>query len=151
MLQEKIREYANNMNVKFALKKYIKLNQLEDEIKRNVKKELSGSNSIQFTSQDLRYFVIQLEKTHKAVNKILNFSQFQKRFEKYNEISGKELLEQTYTICEYIACAKELQRIYSTVNYHAMLLLLIETQKEQKKKENDEIFTNEIAKLLKTI
>ena len=151
MIQDRIREYADNMSVPFALKNYIKFNQLELEIRRNIKRELGGSNTILFTSQDLRHFIIYLEKTHRAINKIINFSMFQKRFDKYVKISDKELVEQTHKICDYIACAGELQRLYSLLNYDATLLYFCELQKKQRKEEDNNYFNNEITELLKRL
>ena len=151
MIQEKIRQYADNMSVPFALRNYIKFNQLENEIKRNIKRELNGSNTIQFTSQDLRYFIIRLEKAHRAMNRIINFSKFQKRFEKYDRVSGKELKEQTLEVCKYIGCAGELQKLYSLLNYDATLLFFVELQKQQQKESDDKYFNDELTALLQSL
>ena len=151
MIQDKIREHADNMSVPYALRNYIKFTQLELEIRRNIRRELGGSNTILFTSQDLRYFIIQLEKTHRALNKTINFSRFQKKFEKYERVSNKELEEQTRALCDYVGCASELQRLYALLNYDATLLFFVELQKKQEKEKSDRIFTEEIAALLKRL
>jgi len=151
MIQQKIREYADNMSVPFALKNYIKFNQLELEIRRNIKRELGGQNSIMFTSQDLRYFIIQLEKTYRALNKTVNFSQFQKRFEKFEKVTGSVVQDQTKAICEYMGCASELQRLYSLLNYDATLLFLCELQKQQQKEADNKYFNDEITELLRRL
>ena len=150
MIQEKIREHAEKMCVTYALKHYPKLVKLEEEIRRNIKREFDG-NTIQFTSYDLRGLVREVRNTHRAVNNIINFSKFRKKFEKYEQITDKELLEQTYKVCEYMACARELQSVYSLLNYDETLLFFIEQSKEQKKQRADDYFTKEIAELIKKL
>ena len=86
MLKDKIQEYTQKMSVPFAMRNYIKIAQLESEIKRNVKRELAGNNTIQFTSQDLRALIIQIQNTHRKLNNAINFSKFQKKFEKYDKL-----------------------------------------------------------------
>ena len=151
MIQEKIREHAEKMCVTYALKNYPKLVKLEEEIRRNIKKELSGNHTLLFTSQDLRALIIQLYKTHRAINKSINFSKFQKRFDKYELITDKELVEQTYKVCEYITCARELQSVYSLLNYDATLLFFVELKTQQDKERDDQYFSDELTKLLKSL
>lgn len=148
MIKEKIDEYKNKMCVTYALKNYYKFNQLEEEIRRNIKRELNGDNTIQFTSQDLRGFIIQFYKTHRLINRAINFSKFQKRFDKYEQITDKEMMEQTLKVCDYMACAREMQATYSLLNYDATLLMMIELQKKQQKERDDNYFTKEITELL---
>ena len=122
MIKDEIQKHKEKMCVTYALKNYYKFNQLEEEIRRNVKRELNGGNSIQFTSYDLRSFIGAFYKTHKLINKSINFSKFQKRFEKYEKITDKEMIEQTLKVCDYMACAREMQATYSLLNYDATLL-----------------------------
>ena len=151
MIQEKIREHADKMCVTYALKNYPKLVKLEEEIRRNIKRELSGNHTLLFTSQDVRALIIQLYKTHRAINKSINFSKFQKRFDKYEQITDKELLEQTYKVCDYIACARELQSVYSLLNYDATLLFFVELKAKQDKERDDQYFSDELTKLIKSL
>lgn len=148
MIQDEIQKHKEKMCVTYALKNYYKFNQLEEEIRRNIKRELNGNNTIQFTSQDLRGFIIQFYKTHRLINRAINFSKFQKRFDKYEQITDKEMLEQTHKICNYMACAREMQATYSLLNYDATLLMMIELQKKQQKERDDNYFTQEITELL---
>ena len=148
MIQDELQKHKEKMCVTYALKNYFKFNQLEEEIRRNIKRELNGNNTIQFTSQDLRAFIIQFYKIHRLINRTINFSKFQKRFDKYEKITDKEILEQTHKICDYMACAREMQATYSLLNYDAMLLMMIEKQKKQQKERDDSYFTKEITELL---
>lgn len=151
MIQEKIREHADKMCVTYALKNYPKFVKLEEEIRRNIKRELNGNHTILFTSQDVRALIIQLYKTHRAINKSINFVKFGKRFDKYEMITDKELKEQTYLVCDYMACARELQSVYSLLNYDATILYFIELQLKQKKEKDDKYFTDELTKLIKNL
>lgn len=151
MIQEKIREHAEKMCVTYALKNYPKLVKLEEEIRRNIKRELSGNHTILFTSYDLRGLIREIYKTHRAINKSINFIKFEKRFEKYEQITDKELLEQTHKICDYMACAREMQSVYSLLNYDEALLFFVEQSKEQKKERDDKYFSDELTKLIKSL
>ena len=51
MIQEKIREHAEKMCVTYALKNYPKLVKLEEEIRRNIKRELNGNHTLLYPGQ----------------------------------------------------------------------------------------------------
>ena len=81
-IQERIKYYTDNMSLSFFIKSTAKLEILEKDVRRLIKKELKGEKVVQFTSQDLRSLVIALEKVHKLLNKKISFYEFDKLLEK---------------------------------------------------------------------
>ena len=80
--QEKLNYFTSNMSLPFFLKNYVKLELLDKDIRRYIKRELKGEKNLQFTSQDLRSYVLALEKVHKVLNKKISFTEFNKHLEK---------------------------------------------------------------------
>jgi hypothetical protein len=143
-IQEEINYYSNNMSLNFFIKNDIKILMLEDRIKRHYKRALKEEGDIYFTSQDLRSFVIALEKIHKYLNKKIGFRDFTTRLGNYKKVDGNIINEETKNLAKYIALALSCQRLLSLFNYHATLVYLIELKKEQEKEKSDEIFNHEI-------
>jgi hypothetical protein len=143
-IQERINYYAEKLSIPFFIKSTVKLEKLDDEIKRYIKRDPDEKSELQFTSQDLRKYVIGLEKVHKAFNKRLNFVEIQKRLEKYdiitNEIYEKEIVSDK----EYMNALNLCQSLLIRTNYWATTVYLIERKHECVKKESDEIFNHEI-------
>ena len=141
-ISEKLKYYTENLNINFALKNIGKLLLLADEICRFIKKAIRGDRHLSFSSQELRLFVMAVEKVHKAVNKKCSFVEIRKRLEKHGKIARKELIEETHNTGKYISLARDLQRVLSICNYNATMSLLLEIEREQKKTEADDIFND---------
>lgn len=137
-MQEKIKEMTEKMTtVKQAVQNTIKLRLLENEIKRYLVKEINTSNSIQFTSYDLRLLIAQVRKIHKRLNDLIEFTEFKKKFYKYEKVSNKEIKTEALKVAEYMRCARDLQEVYSKLCYDEVILDFIEMQKEQSREENE--------------
>ncbi|MCQ2975160.1 MAG: hypothetical protein MJ211_10190 [Bacteroidales bacterium] len=136
-IREKIEYISSSLNINFAIKNYIKIEQLEKEVRRYLKRELNNEKNIRFDSSDLRQLCMSLEKVHKSLNKKISFVEFQKKFNKYDKITGKELWEETKKLAHYLLAVKEIQKMVSVFNYHATVCYLIELQHERIKKEDD--------------
>lgn len=144
-IQERINYFTDNMNLNFFIKNSVKLELLDKDIRRYIKKELKGEKIVQFTSQDLRTYVLALEKVHKALNKKVSFYEFDKYLEKkYTKIDSKILTQETHNLAQYINGARICQMLLSTNNYWAAILRMIEMQYHQEKEASDEIFNHEI-------
>ncbi|MGN1153817.1 MAG: hypothetical protein ACI4S3_07290 [Candidatus Gastranaerophilaceae bacterium] len=141
-IQERIRYFSEKMNLNFIVKNYIKLSELEKEIRRNLKKELNGKGKVLFTSQDLRILCISLDKVHKALNKKVSFVEFQKRFNKYDKVRNSALIEETKQLAQYLLAVREVQKLLNLFNYYAVNLYLQELQKEQIKQADDDLFND---------
>lgn len=144
-IQEKIKYYTDNMSLSFFIKSTAKLEILEKDVRRLIKKELKGEKVVQFTSQDLRSLVIALEKVHKLLNKKISFYEFDKLLEKkYKKVDAKILTQETHNLAQYINGARICQMLLSTNNYWAAILRMIEMQYQQEKEESDDIFNHAI-------
>lgn len=143
-MQEKIQQIVSNMSVKYIVSNYIKVKRLELDIRRYIAKELKEEGNIQFTSQDVRALVMSLKAIHKKLNNIIDFSQFKKRFNKYDKVSNKEIKIEVLKIAEYMRCARDLQEVYSKLCYDEVILDFIEMQKEQSKEENEKALSEAI-------
>jgi len=144
-MQKRIQEMAEKMStVKLAVQNKIKLRTLEQEIKRYLVKEINTSNSIQFTSYDIRVLVAQVRKVHKRLNDLIEFTEFKKKFYKYEKVSNKEIQTEALKVAEYMRTARDLQEIYSKLCYDEVILDFIEMQKEQSKEENEKALSEAI-------
>ena len=132
--QEKLNYFTSNMSLPFFLKNYVKLELLDKDIRRYIKRELKGEKNLQFTSQDLRSYVLSLEKVHKVLNKKISFTEFNKHLEKrYNKVDSKILREETKNLSQYINGARICQMLLSVNNYWASVVRMVECQYEQEK------------------
>lgn len=143
-IQERINYYAENLSIPFFIKSYIKLEKLDDEIKRNIKRDPDWKSKLQFTSQDLRRYVIALERVHKAFNKRLSFVEFNKRLQKYDKIDNKVLQDEVISDSEYMRALSYCQAFLSRANYWATITYLIEKKHEYIKEQSDKTFNDEI-------
>lgn len=143
-IKELINYYSGNMSLIFFIKNYIKIELLSNEIKRVVKKELKGERRLNFSSQDLRTFVLALEKVHKELNKKISFTEFTKKIERHKKVDTKVLNNETKDLAQYIYAARYSQMLVSLFNYWATITFLLETQHQQEKEASDEIFNHEI-------
>ena len=143
-IKELINHYSGNMSLNFFIKNYIKIELLSNEIKRVVKKELKGERRLNFSSQDLRTFVLTLEKVHKELNKKISFTEFTKKIERHKKVDTKVLNNETKDLAQYINAARYSQMFISLFNYWATITFLLETQHQQEKEASDEIFNHEI-------
>ena len=147
--QEKLNYFTSNMSLPFFLKNYVKLELLDKDIRRYIKRELKGEKNLQFTSQDLRSYVLALEKVHKVLNKKISFTEFNKHLEKrYNKVDSKILREETKNLSQYINGARICQMLLSVNNYWASVVRMVECQYEQEKEASDEVFNHEILSAL---
>ena len=142
--KESINYYSSQMCLNFFIKNYIKIELLSNEIKRVVKKELKGERRLNFSSQDLRTFVLALEKVHKELNKKISFTEFTKKIERHKKVDTKVLNNETKDLAQYINAARYSQMFISLFNYWATITFLLETQHQQEKEKSDEIFNHEI-------
>jgi hypothetical protein len=144
-IQEKLKYFTENMNLNFFIKNSVKLELLDKDIRRYIKKELVGEKIVQFTSQDLRTYVLALEKVHKQLNKKVSFYEFDKYLvKKYTKIDSKILTQETHNLAQYINGARVCQMLLSTNNYWAAILRMVEIQYQQEKEASDEVFNHEI-------
>lgn len=144
-IQEKINYYSKEMSLNFFIKNYVNFEKLDEQLKKLTKRELKGERIIQFNSQDLRTYVLALEKVHKALNKKISYFEFNKYLEnKYQLLDGKSLTLETHKLGEYIRAASICQMLLSRANYWATITRMIEMQYEQEKEKSDEIFNHEI-------
>ena len=144
-IQEKLKYFTEKMSLNFFIKNAVKMELLDKDIRRYLKKELKGEKNVQFTSQDLRSYVLALEKVHKALNKKISFYEFDKYLEnKYTKIDSKILTHETHNLSQYINGARICQMLLSVNNYWAAILKMIEVQYRQEKEASDEIFNHEI-------
>lgn len=144
-IQERINYFTEHMDLNFFIKNSVKLELLDKDVRRYIKKELKGDRIAQFTSQDLRSYVLALEKVHKALNKKISFYEFDKYLnKKYTKLDGKALTLETRNLGQYINGARICQMLLSTNNYWAAILRMIEMQYQQEKEASDEIFNHEI-------
>jgi hypothetical protein len=133
------------MNLNFFIKNTARLELLEKEVRRLIKKELKGEKVVSFTSQDIRSHVVALEKVHNQLNKKVSFYEFDKMLEKkYTNIDSKVLLQETHNLAQYINGARICQMLLSVNNYWAAILKMIEMQYQQEKEASDEVFNHEI-------
>lgn len=144
-MKEKIKEYTEKLTtVKLAVNNAIKIKTLEQEIKRYIAKELKTTNTIEFTSHDLRILIAQLKKIHKRLNDLIDFSTFKKKFNKYEKVSTNEIKIEIVKVVEYMRCARDLQEVYSKLCYDEVILDFIEMQKEQSREENEKALSEAI-------
>lgn len=147
--KEKLNYFTSKMSLPFFMKNCVKLELLDKDINRYIKRELKGEKNLQFSSQDLRSYVLALEKVHKALNKKISFTEFNKHLEKrYTKVDSKILREETKLLGQYIASARICQMLLSTNNYWASVVRMVECQYEQEKENSDEIFNHEILSAL---
>ena len=63
-VQERIKYFTENMNLNFFIKSTVKLEMLDNELAKFTKRELKGERCFNYTSQDLRTYILALEKVH---------------------------------------------------------------------------------------
>ena len=143
--QEKLKYFTEKMSLPFFIKSTVKLEQLDNELARFTKKELKGERCFNYTSQDLRSYILSLEKVHKALNKKISFYEFDKYLQnKYTKLDGKTLTMETRKLAEYINGARICQMLLSRGHYWATITKMIEMQYQQEKEASDEVFNHEI-------
>ena len=143
--QEKLKYFTEKMSLPFFIKSTVKLEQLDNELARFTKKELKGERCFKYTSQDLRSYILSLEKVHKALNKKISFYKFDKYLQnKYTKLDGKTLTMETRKLAEYINGARICQMLLSRGHYWATITKMIEMQYQQEKEASDEVFNHEI-------
>jgi hypothetical protein len=144
-IQERIKYFTENMNLNFFIKSTVKLEILDNELAKFTKRELKGERCFKYTSQDLRSYILALEKVHKALNKKISFYEFDKYLEKkYAKLDGKTLTLETHKLAQYINGARICQMLLSRGNYWATITKMIEMQYQQEKEASDEVFNHEI-------
>ena len=142
--QEKLKYFTEKMSLNFFIKNYVKMELLDKEINRVVKKELKGERRLSFTSQDLRIYTIALEKVHKILNKKISFVEFTKKIEHHKRVDTKVMNDETKNLAQYILAARQAQMLVSLTNYWATIVYMLELEHQQRKQESDEIFNLEI-------
>lgn len=143
-IQERINYFSGNMSLNFFIKNYVKMELLDKEINRVVKKELKGERRLSFTSQDLRTYTIALEKVHKILNKKISFVEFTKKIERHKRVDTKVMNDETKNLAQYIYAARQAQMLVSLTNYWATIVYMLELEHQQREQESDEIFNLEI-------
>ena len=144
-IQERIKYFTENMNLNFFIKSTVKLEMLDNELAKFTKRELKGERCFNYTSQEVRAYVLTLEKVHRAINKKISFYEFDKYLEKkYDKLDGKTLTMETRKLAEYINGARICQMLLSRGNYWATITKMIEMQYQQEKDESDDIFNHAI-------
>lgn len=141
-IQEEIRYYCNNLNVKFAKANSFRLRDLEHRIRRFITKALRDKTLPDFTATDLRALVLAIGKVHRAINKSIEFTSITEKLKKKNyEVIDQKAQEELFgpKIQEYNT-ARELQACYSLFNYLASLLDMAETSHRYLKEKSDEMF-----------
>lgn len=141
-IQEEIRYFAENLNVKFAKANSIRLRELEKRVRRYISKALRDKTLPEFTAMDLRVLVLAIGKTHRAINKSIEFTSITEKLKKKNyEVIDQKAQEELFgpKIQEYNT-ARELQACYSLFNYLASLLDMAETSHKYLKEKSDEMF-----------
>lgn len=94
--QEKLKYFTEKTSLPFFIKSTVKLEQLDNELARFTKKELKGERCLNYSSQDVRSYVVSLEKVHKQLNKKVSFYEFYKYLQnKYDKLDGKTLAMET--------------------------------------------------------
>ena len=143
--QEKLKYFTEKMSLPFFIKSTVKLEMLDNELAKYTKKELKGERCFNYTSQEVRAYILSLEKVHKAINKKISFYEFDKYLEKkYTKLDGKTLTMETRKLAEYISGARICQMLLSRGHYWATITKMIEMQYQQEKEASDEIFNHEI-------
>ena len=143
--QEKLKYFTEKMSLSFFIKSTVKLELLDQELAKYTKKELKGERCFNYTSQEVRAYILALEKVHKALNKKISFYEFDKYLEKkYTKLDGKTLTMETRKLAEYISGARICQMLLSRGHYWATITKMIEMQYQQEKEASDEIFNHEI-------
>ena len=143
--QEKLKYFTEKMSLPFYMKSTVKLEQLDNELARFTKKELKGERCFNYTSQDVRAYILALEKVHKALNKKISFYEFDKYLEKkYTKLDGKTLTLETHKLSQYISGARICQMLLSRGHYWATITKMVEMQYQQEKEASDEVFNHEI-------
>ena len=61
--QEKLKYYTEKMSLPFFIKSTVKLEMLDNELAKFTKKELKGERCFNYTSQDIRAYILTLEKS----------------------------------------------------------------------------------------
>jgi hypothetical protein len=143
-IKEKLNYYTEKLNIPFFIKSFIKLELLDNELRRYIKKDPDYKSNLIFTSQDLRSYIIALEKVHKALNKRLSFLEFEKRLKKYKEVTNENFCAEIISDKEYIIALNYCQSLLIRANYWAVTTYLIERKHECNKERSDEIFNHEI-------
>lgn len=143
-IQERINNFTEKMCVKKFMYFYIKLEQLDKDIRRHIKNVPNGKNTLQFTSYDLRRYAMALGKVHKALNRKLCFVEVQKRIDKHDKITNEVLENEVKTHVEYMSALSYCQSFLSRANYWATIVYLIEKRQEYLKTQDDELF-NDVA------
>lgn len=143
--QEKLKYITEKMSLPFFIKSTVKLEKLDNELARLTKKELKGERCFNYTSQDVRAYILALEKVHKTINKKISFYEFDKYLEnKYTKLDGKTLTLETHKLSQYISGARICQMLLSRGHYWATITKMIEMQYQQEKEASDEVFNHEI-------
>lgn len=144
-IQERIKYFTEKMSLPFFIKSTVKLEMLDNELAKFTKRELKGERCFNYTSQDLRTYILALEKVHKALNKKISFYEFDKYLQKkYTKLDGKTLTLETHKLAQYISGARICQMLLSRGHYWATITKMIEMQHQQEKEASDEIFNHEI-------
>lgn len=143
--QEKLKYFTEKMSLPFFIKSTVKLEQLDNELAKYTKRELKGERCFNYTSQEVRSYILALEKVHKAINKKISFYGFEKYLEgKYTKMDGKTLHLETHKLAQYISGARVCQMLLSRGHYWATITKMIEMQYQQEKDESDDIFNHAI-------
>lgn len=141
-IQERINNFTEKMSVKKFMFFYIKLEQLDKDIRRYIKNVPNDKNTLQFTSYDLRRYAMALGKVHKALNRKLCFVEVQKRIDKHDKITNEVLENEVKNHVEYMRALGYCQAFLSRANYWATIVYLIEKRQEYLKTQDDELFND---------
>ena len=143
--QEKLKYFTEKMSLPFFIKSTVKLEQLDNELAKYTKRELKGERCFNYTSQEVRAYILSLEKVHKALNKKISFYEFDKYLgKKYTKLDGKTLTLETHKLAQYISGARICQMLLSRGHYWATITKMIEMQYQQEKEKSDDIFNDAI-------
>ena len=143
-IQEKINYFTENMSMRFAEINLIKMIQTMKDLKRYVSREIQGDRNLIFSSQDLRFFAIELNKLLKRLHRDIEFDRFRNKLESRKVLDSKAWIEECQAIQKKLNLAVNLQPIVLEVNYYAVVVDMLERMAQQEKEKSDEIFTNEI-------
>ena len=125
--QEKLKYFTEKMSLPFFIKSTVKLEMLDNELAKFTKRELKGERCFNYTSQEVRAYILALEKVHKAINKKISFYEFDKYLQnKYTKLDGKTLTLETHKLAQYISGARICQMLLSRGHYWATITKLVE-------------------------
>lgn len=147
-IKEKIYYFADNFSIDFLKTNYIKLDLLEQEIRRYIKRGIKENKLPEISSNDLRHFIINLTKVHKKTNQKIEFANFKKSIFDIKNLTNEAFDKRLNDYIELIIVAGYLQKIYSAVNFLEFNLSFLETKLKNQKEQSDLEFNQEALEVI---